>query len=378
MKQTTWESWSQAHMPMLQELLLDLCRIPAPSHHEEQRAAFVKQWLEEAGAKNVIIDEAKNVVLAMDGSKPGPYATFIAHTDTVFPDMEPFTPVIEGDILRCPACGDDTANLAVMMMVMRYILESGLQAKTGVLFAANSCEEGLGNLKGVRQLMSDYAGRVRWLLSFDGGLSGYVNRAVGSHRYRVRITTEGGHSYGAFGNRNAIQYLASMINTLYQIKVPVHGDSRTTYNVGTISGGTSVNTIAQDAEMLYEYRSNDLQCLNEMRVFFESVVNTYRAMGIGVEVTLVGDRPCMGDVPEEAFAQLQETVAAAMQRHTGEAPAARSGSTDCNIPLSQGIPAVCMGFIRGKGAHTREEWLELSSLEVGMRVAGDLILPEFV
>ena len=225
---------------------------------------------------------------------------FMAHTDTVFPDTEPMPFREDEKKMYAPGVCDDTANLAVMMVSARYFVQRKLRAKCGLLFVANSCEEGLGNLKGSRRIVQDYGSRIREFYTFDGtNLRRVVTSAVGSHRYRVTVRTEGGHSYGAFGNRNAIYYLSSIINTIYTMKVPQKEGVKTTYNVGVIEGGTSVNTIAQEASMLCEYRSNDRECLETMRVFFEKTFEAYRAMGVEVEVTLVGDRPCGGDVPQE-------------------------------------------------------------------------------
>ena len=254
------ERYVKVHQAELVDLILTLCRIPAPSHQEDARAAFVRDWLEGTGAKGVYIDEAKNVVfpMACDGKDSIP--VFMAHTDTVFPDPTPMEPVMAEGRIHCPGVGDDTANLALMLLIIRRLLEEGRTPPKGALFVANSCEEGLGNLKGCRKIMEDYKGRVACLTSFDGGLESYVDYAVGSKRYRVVVTTEGGHSYGSFGNRNAIQHMASLIETLYTLKVPRGGKS--TYNVGVIQGGTSVNTIAQRCEMLFEYRSDVGASLN--------------------------------------------------------------------------------------------------------------------
>lgn len=253
------------------------------------------------------------------------------------------------------------------MLAARYFRAQPQTADCGFLFVANACEEGLGNLKGCRQLMQDYAGRVREVISFDGGLGSICNKAVGSARYRVAVRTEGGHSFGAFGNRNAIHALASMIGTLYTVKPPVEGDSKTTYNVGIIEGGTSVNTIAQEASMLYEYRSDSRVCLAKMKTMFESIVAAYRSMGAEVEVTLLGERPCMGDVNPTRQQTLEERLSAAIRAEAECEPFFHSGSTDCNIPFSLGIPAVCTGVYRGRGAHTREEYIELASLPAGFR-----------
>ena len=175
---------------------------------------------------------------------------------------------------------------------------------------------------------------------------------MGSHRYQVTVRTEGGHSFGSFGNRNAIHVLASMINALYTVKVPQEGESRTTYNVGIISGGTSVNTIAQEAGMMYEYRSDNKNCLAKMQNIFEKTIEAFRAMGVEVEVEKIGDRPCSGEVDQARFDALKNRARAAVKDILGLEMIDRSGSTDCNIPLSMGVPAICFGVCRGAGVHS--------------------------
>lgn len=360
----------------LKQLIRDLCAIPAPSHREEKRAEFCKTWLEQAGGQNVTIDEAKNVVCPWGVEDGKPLVVVMAHMDTVFPDLEPMLFREDDKRFYCPGVCDDTAQLAVLMILARYLMNScPVPKKVGVLFVANSCEEGLGDLKGSRQIVKTYGARIKELISVDSAKMNHVcNEAVGSHRYRVTVKTEGGHSFGAFGNRNAIHYLASMIGSLYAVKVPQEGSSKTTYNVGTISGGTSVNTIAQEAQMLYEYRSDSRVCLERMKRMFFAVVEAYRAMGIEVLVEQVGDRPCTRDVDPAAEQALTQRAAAAMLRQLGETARPHSGSTDCNIPLSVGIPAIAIGGCSGEGVHTREEYLELDSLETGCRFVLDFLL----
>ena len=362
----------------LKQLIRDLCAIPAPSHHEEKRAAFCRDWFVNAGFEGVYIDGALNVICPYGDADAADLVVFMAHTDTVFPDQEPMPMREDEHKMYCPGVCDDTANLAAMMICARYFLRRGLRAGQGVLFVANACEEGLGNLKGSGEIVRAFGNRIRELISFDGGtLNRIVDRAVGSHRYRVRVRTEGGHSYAAFGNCNAIRYLASMIDTLYAVKVPQKDGCKTTYNVGAISGGTSVNTIAQQAEMLYEYRSDDRECLEKMRRVFESAVETYRAMGIDVEVEQVGDRPCAGNVDAKAHAQLIARAETSIREVIGQEPVRLSGSTDCNIPLSVGIPAICLSAVVGSRMHTREEELELGSLIDGCRLTMDFMAGYF-
>ena len=373
------EAYILASQDELRQLIRDLSVIPAPSHHEERRAEFCREWFENAGFKGAFIDPALNVVCPYPSAGSEPLTVFMAHTDVVFPDVDPLPFREDGEKFYCPGVCDDTANLAVMMICARYFVRKGMQARNDLLFVANSCEEGLGNLKGSKAIVSDYGARMNGLITFDGvRFERVVTRAVGSHRYRVCVATEGGHSYSKFGNRNAIRFLASMIDALYCVKVPDKPGTKTTYNVGTISGGTSVNTIAQNAEMLYEYRSDDQECLDAMKRCFEAVVEAYRAMGITVEVTLVGERGCARDVDESAHAALIGMADQSIRDIIGQEPGHESSSTDANSALNAGIPSICMSAVAGRGCHTREEELDLDSLITGCRLTMEFLANYFM
>ena len=369
-------SYVDAHRQEAFDLLVELAQIPAPSHHEEKRAEFCKAWLEAQGAEGVYIDEALNVIYPIGDTGSNDLVSFSAHTDVVFPDTTPLPLRIENGKIHCPGIGDDSANVAALLTVSKYIAQNKLTTRgTGVLIVLNSCEEGLGDLKGCKQLMKTYGSRLKEFVSFDGGYGHIVTGAVGSKRYEVEILTEGGHSYGAFGNRNAIYYMASLIDTLYTIKVPTRG--KTTYNVGTIEGGTSVNTIAQNCKMLYEFRSNSREDLAEMEAHFRAAVDFYRTKGITVNVTLVGDRPCSSIVDEARHNALIERAKAATKAWYDADSGTCASSTDCNIPLSMGIPSVAFGGYLGRGAHTREEWLEIDSLLPGLKMIFQMVLHHF-
>ena len=358
------------------DLLVELAQIPAPSHQEQARAEFCMNWLKAQGAEHVYIDEALNVVYPVGEAENSPLMVFMAHSDVVFPDTTPLPLRIEDGKVYCPGVGDDTANVVALLMAAKYIAEKKLMPKDcGVLMIVNSCEEGLGNLKGCRKIMEDFGDRIREFVTFDAGVFTVINDAVGSRRYKIEIRTEGGHSFGCFGNRNAIACMAALINDLYAVKVPDLG--KTTYNVGTISGGTSVNTIAQYSEMLYEFRSDKREALLLMEDTFQKIIDRHRGMGIDISVTQVGDRPCSEDVDPESERLLSQRTQEAVCRHFGHEADFGSGSTDCNVPLSMGIPAVCIGCADGAGAHTREEFVYIDSLQPGLGLAFDLILHHF-
>ena len=367
-------SYASECQNQLRQLIRDLCAIPAPSGKEEDRAAFCRSWFQTHCGGTVAVDDALNVICSWGDTEQGPVMAVMAHTDTVFPDPEPMAFLEKDGRFYCPGVTDDTAQLAVMMVCAAFLTNHCPPPETGVLFVANSCEEGLGNLKGCRAIIGRYGSRMKEFVTIDGtSLTRCVNRAVGSHRWQVTVYTEGGHSFNAFGNANAIHILSEMVSTLYRQPVPVREGTKTTYNVGTISGGTSVNTIAQEAQMFYEYRSDDRDCLLQMQEQFLAIAEDFRKKGFRVDTVQIGERPCGGTVEQNRQKALEERVSASVRRITGQDAEFRSGSTDCNIPLSEGIPSVCLGGCVGGKCHTREEYLELDSLEDGCRLVLDFL-----
>ena len=366
----------ESHKDEARELLITLAQIPAPSNHEEKRAEFCLNWLKKQGAEGVYIDDALNVVYKLGFDENKPTTVYMAHSDVVFPDTEMLPLIIEDGKIYCPGVGDDTANAVALLMAAKYIAEKKITPKDSrLLLVINSGEEGLGNLKGSRKIVEDFGDDMKEFITFDGYSYGIMNRAVGSKRFRVTLDTEGGHSYAKFGNKNAIHLLAALVCDLYGVKVPEKG--KTTYNVGIINGGTSVNTIAQHAEMLYEFRSDERESLDYMQGEFDKIIDIHKGRGENIKVTLVGDRPCSGVVDALAEEALACRASSAIEKHFGYIPSRGSGSTDCNIPLSKGIPSVCLGCVTGGGAHTREEYVNIESLLPGIRVAFEMILSHF-
>ena len=364
---TDFNEFVKSNSESLFKTLKELCLIPAPSHNEEKRAEYCKAWLESIGAEGVYIDKALNVVFPVNIGENNEITVFAAHLDTVFPDTEPMPYNEDGDKISCPGVGDDTASVCVLMMGAKYFIENKISPDNGVLFVMNSCEEGLGNLKGTRQLFEDYKGRIKQFITLDSSLSVIADRSVGSHRYNVSVKTPGGHSYGAFGNKNAIVELAKIATKIYEIEVPKLENSKTTYNVGNIEGGTSVNTIAESASMLCEYRSTHLECLNIMQENFEKIFSDANKEDVAVTVEKIGDRPC-SDIDEHLQNELAEKCRTVYKEVIGGEISFNSSSTDCNIPLSLGIPAVAVGVRNGEGIHTRGEWASKESIIKGLEV----------
>ena len=352
------------------KIIYDLCQIPAPSGHEQKRAEYCKNWFIENGMSEAYIDDALNVIYPYQASNSADLTVFEAHTDTVFPDTEPMPYIDDGEFIRAPGVGDDTASVAALMLCAKYFTINNV-ATRGVLFVCNSCEEGLGNLKGTREIFKTFEGRIGRLVSFDAGRFVYsCDRCVGSHRYEITATTAGGHSWGKFGTKNAIAALAEIVTKIYATEIPKKEGKKLTYNVGTISGGTSVNTIAQNATMLCEYRSDDVELLAYMKEQFHKIFDETRSDEVQIDVKLVGDRPCASDKVDEAgLEKLRQATRRAVKEVTGEEKVFGSSSTDCNIPMSLGIPAITIGTYIGSGAHTREEWIRKDSVPTGLEIA---------
>lgn len=355
-----------------EQLLRTLGAIPAPTRQEDARAAFCRDWLLAQGARDVTVDRAKNVICRLGPPDARDFVVFAAHTDIVFPDTEALPLREEGGRLYAPGIGDDTANLVNLLMAAKYLIQNQVELHCGVLVAANACEEGLGNLEGTRALFAAYSGRIRAFYSFDIYLPLCCHTAVGSCRYRITCRTAGGHSYCDFGRPSAIHLLCGLAGDLCRIQPPAR--ARTTYNIGRIEGGTTVNSIAGEAMMLYEFRSTDQGCLEEMERLFRRAAAHWEEQGGQWEIELLGVRPGSGPVNPRALEDMTATSADIIRTFTGREPDFTPNSTDSNIPLSLGIPANTIGTVEGALAHTRQEWISLESLPTGLKIVLSLML----
>ncbi len=374
------EQFAKAHEKELYELLKQLAHIPAPTGKEEKRAAFCLDWLHRHVSLSAYQDAAGNVICPVGVSEGASLIVFAAHLDVVFPDEEELSVREENGRIYAPGVGDDTANVCALLLAAKYAaaIEEGKRPEkkrsSGLLFVFGVGEEGLGNLKGARQICRDFGAAIKAYYALDLTMETYTARAVGSLRYCVTVRAKGGHSFSDFGNTSANAILAKLICTLYAQQVPDGG--HTTYNVGVISGGTSVNTIAQRAEMLYEIRSDCREDLKKMKDNFDchvKVLERELPKDCSLTVEQIGERPCEGTIDEQKRKELFAIVENAVMDAGVKKPEPVPCSTDCNIPLSLGIPSVCIGTYRGRGAHTREEYVELASLPAGLRIVLNLI-----
>jgi acetylornithine deacetylase/succinyl-diaminopimelate desuccinylase-like protein len=342
---------------------IEICEIPAPPFKEAARAADFKRRLEALGLRNVRIDAEGNVIGERPGEPGGPTVVISGHLDTVFPEGTDVTVRREGTRLRGPGIGDDCRGLAVVLATARALDAAKVRTRGTLLFVGTVGEEGEGNLRGVRHLFAtELRDKVDYFVSVDGTGIGITSDAVGSHRYRVTYKGPGGHSYGAFGMPNPMHALGRAIAALADFQVPA--DPRVTFSVGVVEGGTSVNSIAASASMLVDMRSVDAAALQALDDRFQKAVRDALAAENGrwqsdveltVQVDTAGIRPA-GSQPAGAPVVRAATDAA---RALGLQAPIGASSTDANIPISLGIPAVTVdGGGDGGGAHSLDEWFD--------------------
>lgn len=354
----------------LEELFLALCAIPSPTNHEDERLSFIANWYADNGLYDFEIDNEGNVLYCFNVKAYNPIKLVTAHVDTVFSLDTNVTPRISDGNVYCPGSGDNTANLAIMMMAVKVLLDMGFQPSCGVVFAADICEEGLGNLKGIKSIIGDFGVRVEEVIALDLSYGTIINRAIGSRRYEIEISTKGGHSYHDFGNKNSISVAAGIINDLYRQVIPDGTD--TTYNVGNIKGGTGVNVIASHTKFLYEIRSEYFKNIESMHDKLCKILDNYNIPGVNIKCEIVGERPGMGNVSEQKCKALFDRCVAALKNPIWEQLGYRSefnvisGSTDCNIPFSKGIPSICLGLAYSENHHSLSEYTRLDSLLPGL------------
>lgn len=360
--------------------IIRLTEIPAPPFKEDARAAAYLTLLQQAGLTNVERDAAGNVMGLRRGRGTGPLVAVAAHLDTVFPEGTDVRVKRDGTRLYAPGIGDNSRSLAVVLAIIRAMDAAGVGTDSDILFIGNVGEEGPGDLRGVRHLFTKgpYRDRIRMFVSIDGVGDGdhIVNGAVGSRRYRVTFAGPGGHSYGAFGLVNPAFALGHAVAAFSKITVPE--SPKTTFNIGVVSGGTSVNSIPSTVSMDVDLRSEDPAALDRLEAEFKAAMeagasaeNAARATRLGrieVNLSLIGNRPA-GTTPLDS--RIVQTAAAAV-RHAGNTPSFGASSTDSNIPISLGIPAITIDSGgRGGRAHSPDEWIDVekSSSLVGVRTA---------
>jgi acetylornithine deacetylase/succinyl-diaminopimelate desuccinylase-like protein len=382
-------AWLHCNPKTIMDWHAELVAIPAPPFGEKARAEWLAVRFAEIGLQRVETDETGNVfgwlpAVNFPPESSGPVVVLSAHLDTVFPAESPLKPVVDGDRITAPGACDNGAGVAGMLAIAKALVEARVELTGSLIFLGNVGEEGEGDLRGVRHLyqQSALAGRIAAHIVLDGaGADSAVTQALGSRRYRVTITGPGGHSFTDAGTPNPIAALASALAVVAGTPLPLKSQEespRTTLNLGTISGGTSVNSIPESAQATVEFRSTSTEELVRLEVELHRAVeeavehcNTQAKASCGdgrgllaFQIDTIGDRPA-AQLPDGS--PMMEALNA-VDRHLGLKSELRLGSTDANIPLSLGVPALSIGAGgEGGGAHTLGEWYSARDREMGLK-----------
>lgn len=354
----------KASNPWLLEQQVSICEIPAPPFKEATRAAELVRRFKALGLINVRIDGEGNVIGERPGAGSGPTVVLSGHLDTVFPEGTDVQVERSGTRLTAPGISDDCRGLAVILGVAKALADTKVKTPGTIVFVGTVGEEGAGNLRGVRYLFEkELRGKVDYFISVDGAGLGATSRAVGSHRYRVHFTGPGGHSYGAFGMPSPIHAMGRAIARIDEIQVP--HDPKTTFNVGIVRGGTSVNSIAAEASMDVDLRSESAEALATLdrefhRALDSALAGEHRRWSaskarLQVRIDTIGIRPTGAQSDTARIVRVAVEAGQAL----GFTPRTGASSTDSNIPISLGVPAITIdGGGKSRGAHSPEEWYD--------------------
>lgn len=340
----------------------DIAAVPAPTFDEADRAAFVRRLMEDQGL-TPRVDDLHDVVGTVPGSSTGgnqPAVLLSAHLDTVFERPTPLRIRDEAGRIHGPGIGDNCVAIASVLALPQVLREAGIVPAVDLLLTGNVGEEGLGNLRGIKQVMADNP-RIGAVVAVEGHNLGRVTHiAVGSKRLQVTATGPGGHSWGDFGRPSAIHALSRLIAELDAI--PLSWAPKTTLNVGMVTGGVSVNSIAPTASCLVDMRSVDPDSLTRLAERVDAVIRNTRRDGIAFTVEEIGDRPA-GEVSTSSPAV---AAAAEILRALKVEPSYDASSTDANVAINLGLPSVCIGITSGGNVHREDEYIDTAPVATGL------------
>jgi acetylornithine deacetylase/succinyl-diaminopimelate desuccinylase-like protein len=344
------------------ELAVQIQQIPAPTFEERKRAEFVCALFAEEGLVDITLDEAGNAygLWKAETARAKPLIVS-AHLDTVFPASTDLTVTRDAGRIYGPGLGDNSLGVAALFGLLWMIRERRIEPAGDIWFVANTCEEGLGDLRGMKAVVDRFGADVQAYLVLEGLALGHVyHRAVGVKRYRITARTHGGHSWSDYGRPSAIHELSKLIVQLTSLELPPQ--PRTTMNVGKISGGTSVNVIASEASMDLDLRSEGQDSLAGLISAVEKLIQGANRPDVRVEAQVIGQRPAGQISPYHPLVRLGEDCL----RELGINAILTSGSTDANVPLSKGYPAVVLGISTGGSAHTVHEFINKEPVAPGL------------
>ncbi len=355
--------WVETHADQVVEEAIRICEIPAPTFEEAERAAYVKDRFRALGLRDVTIDAAGNVRGRRPGVGAGLGLAVGAHLDTVFPAGTDVRVRRDGSRLLAPGIGDNSVAVASLLALVEALDAGDVRTAGDLHLTCNTGEEGLGDLKGMKAFVADVKEQVMALVALEGlKVNRIIHVAVGSRRYRVTFTARGGHSWGHFPSPSAIHIMGRAIAEISRLAVP--SDPKTTYNVGVVRGGTTVNTIASEAEMLVDMRSVDIASLADLERRLLAIVERTAADGDGhARLDLVGDRPAGSIPPDHPVV----ATAKAAHRALGLQTFTEASSTDLNAALGIGLPGVCISITEGANEHRLDEYIETGPIPMGLK-----------
>ena len=343
------------------DLAVDIQQIPAPTFEEAKRAEFISAKFLSENLTDVSVDGSGNVFGRLRAKGRRKPLIVSAHLDTVFPRETNLDGRRVGGKVYGPGIGDNSVGVAALLGLNWMLREQNIRASGDIWFVANVCEEGLGDLRGMKAVVDRFGANVQAYLVLEGLALGHIyHRAVGVKRYRVTVRTSGGHSWSDYGKPSAVHELSKLVVQLAALDLP--GQPRTTLNVGKISGGTSVNVIAPEAMLDLDLRSEGPESLADLVSAAETLIHNANKPNISVEAEVIGERS-----PGEISAKHPlVTLAKDCLIEQGLDAGLISGSTDANVPLSRGYPAIVLGVTTGGGAHTTQEYINTEPVEKGV------------
>lgn len=354
------------------DLAIQIQQIPAPTFDEGERVAFIRDRFSAENLSDVEIDPLGNVYARLLGKGHARPVVVAAHSDTVFPRETDLGFTREPDRIFGPGIGDNSLGVAGLFGLLWALREKDVTLPGDLWLVSNVCEEGLGDLKGIRGVVDRFGSDPLAYLILEGMAYGEIfHRGLGVQRYRITAYTEGGHSWAEYGSPSAIHDLAALVTKLTALELPK--TPRTSLNVGVISGGTSINTIAAQASLDLDLRSTEPAALQNLVAEVESLVAAANRPSMKYDAKIIGHRPA-GSIPEKH--PLVKLAAQTLEAQ-GTRPHLNIGSTDANIPLSRGLPAICIGLTQGRGAHTTGEFIYTERLEKGLTQLVDVVTKSF-
>lgn len=342
---------------------IDIQQIPAPTFAEHDRAKFVVQHFETLGLTDIQTDEALNVYgLHVGSNRSLPALMVTAHTDTVFPAETDLTIRRSNGLIYGPGLGDNSMGVSGMLALAKWLQDEDIRLDCDVWFVATSCEEGLGDLKGMRSAYERLQAQVGMVINLEGLAFGHIYHAgIAVHRMHITASAEGGHSWLHYGRPSAIHGIMELGAQISRLSPPTA--PRTTYNIGMIEGGHAINAIGTEAGLWLDLRSEDQTALEQIRQQVHNLIDTLQQPGLDFAVEVVGNRPAGAINTRHPLVQ----GALAALEQVNVRGALETGSTDGNIPLHAGCPTVTIGITRGGNAHRLDEYIEVAPVKSGLR-----------